>query len=871
MKKHLLRLKLVSLLTVMIISSIGLNKLYAQVAPEDRQILIDLYDATNGDSWTDKTNWGTSEPVGSWYGVTVASDQITAIRLDENNLDGTIPASLGGLLSLQYLELDTNKLSGIIPDELGNLPSLQQLYLSGNQLTGSIPTALGAITNLKWLNLRDNLLTGTIPIELGQLSQLEYLQLGLNQLTGSIPSQLNQLSALKWLNLEDNQLDGAIPSELGDLLNLEQLYLNNNQLTGTIPIALGGLTKLVWLNLGQNLLTGDIPAGLSTLLNLELLYLDGNQLTTIPVELGLLTGLEWLNLSNNQFAGDIPAEIWNLTSLQLLYLNGNQLTGTIPNDLTSIANLKWLFLNSNLLTSLPDLTFEAGFMELNVAENKLTFEDLEYNMDLIPGVNFTYSPQDSIGVAQEFTKNEGETLSYTLTTGGTQNSYQWYKDGDILVSKTSETLGINNITAADAGNYYCEVTNTLLPGLTLTSREITLLMNEDFELSFTDGWNIFSSPVLPGNKDLKDILQPLIDLDVLLKVMNEKGQVIEERESGWINNINDMESTEGYKIKVSADATLNLTGIATQLPIDIPLTSGWNIISWPSSTGQNGLAAFDELITGGQLIKVMNEMGQAMEDRGDVEWFNGIGNLMPGEGYKVKVSSDCILTISESALKSEEIKSETITSTHFVPAYIGNGTDHMNIYLVNVTESGIVEGDEIGIFDDNICVGSAKITMSNSSIINLIASADEGKNEANGFKIGNGIQLKLFRNGEEYPLSVSSMNNSSNQFERNGTTFLKVNMDINTGIELPGNETAFVCYPNPFNEIINIEINLQQREELTVEVYDLLSRRIRVLYNGSAEGMMKLQWDANDSQGNRVTPGVYVCRVNGLWEKIVLN
>ena len=44
--------------------------------------------------------------------------------------------------------------------------------LAGNQLTGEIPAELGNLTSLIWLDLYSNQLTGEIPAELGSLSNL---------------------------------------------------------------------------------------------------------------------------------------------------------------------------------------------------------------------------------------------------------------------------------------------------------------------------------------------------------------------------------------------------------------------------------------------------------------------------------------------------------------------------------------------------------------------------------------------------------------------------------------------------------------------------------------------------------------------------
>lgn len=106
------------------------------------QALVDLYNSTNGDGWTNKTNWlngTTSADFGTWYGVKVASGDVTEIKLIGNNLSGPIPESLGNLNRLIYIHLIDNHLTGEIPSSLGNLQSLNHLKLYSNKLTGEIP------------------------------------------------------------------------------------------------------------------------------------------------------------------------------------------------------------------------------------------------------------------------------------------------------------------------------------------------------------------------------------------------------------------------------------------------------------------------------------------------------------------------------------------------------------------------------------------------------------------------------------------------------------------------------------------------------------------------------------------------------------
>ena len=342
----------------------------------DRAALVALYNATEGGSWTTRTNWLSGRPLDEWHGVTTDSDgRVTALNLSSNSLYGPIPAALGRLSNLNHLNLADNGLTGAIPTELGNLANLTELYLDNNQLTGEIPPELGGLSNLNHLNLADNGLTGEIPTELGNLSNLTELSLDNNQLTGEIPPELGRLSNLNHLNLADNGLTGEIPTELGNLSNLTELYLDNNQLTGEIPPELGGLSNLTLLFLSGNQLTGEIPPELGGLSNLTWLYLSGNQLTgEIPPELGGLSNLTYLDLPGNQLTGEIPPELGGLSNLTWLVLDNNQLTGTIPKELGSLANLTHLWLWSNQLTGeIPsELGGLSNLTELVLRDNQLT-------------------------------------------------------------------------------------------------------------------------------------------------------------------------------------------------------------------------------------------------------------------------------------------------------------------------------------------------------------------------------------------------------------------------------------------------------------------------------------------------------------------
>jgi len=419
----------------------------------DSLTLVALYNRTGGSDWTTKTNW-LAGSIAGWHGVTTFNNRVTRLDLYLNNVSGSIPWELINLSELNYLMLGHNQLSGTIIPAMGDLTKLTDLYLSYNQLTGTIPTTLANLTDLSRLDLAGNQLSGALPTELGDLTNLTELYLTDNLLNGAIPGELGNLTNLSRLDLTGNQLNGSIPVELGNLTNLSDLYLPDNQLSGSIPSALGNLPRL------------------------QALYLN-----------------------NNQLSGTIPTALGNLTNLVYLILSHNDLSGTVPPELLNIFNLGHLYVSSNRLTDLPDLSSLTYLVNLYIQNNRFTFEDIEPNVGI---TNFTYSPQDSVGMDQDTTIALGEAITLTVSVGGTANQYQWFKDIDAIPGATNSDYIITSATEAESGDYKCRITNTIAPNLVLYNRPTRLRVRGIGTISFSST-SISFGRVLAGSNVSRSI------------------------------------------------------------------------------------------------------------------------------------------------------------------------------------------------------------------------------------------------------------------------------------------------------------------------------------------------------------------------------
>jgi Leucine-rich repeat (LRR) protein len=399
------------------------------VNTQDSLSLIDLYNSTNGPGWVNNTNWATTAPVATWYGVTPRLGRVTQLNLQGNNLSGPIPTSIGNLTSVNILNFYINQLSGSIPTTVDNLQLLTNLKLNSNRLTGSIPASFGNLPNLNFLYLSGNLLSGSIPSSLGNMTNLSWLELEGNQLSGSIPQELGNLKNISFIDLGKNQLSDTIPSSIGNCTALFEFDANNNQLTGHIPAAFGRAQNLANLDLNSNHLTGIIPDSLCYMPQLAHLYLYDNELT-----------------------GTLPDSLGNDPQILNVQVQNNNLSGTIKADFTKL-----------------------NFFAINVSGNKYTYSTFPL---LLPTLNtYIYAPQQPVPL----TRVES-TLSVSTGGNSANTTYTLFKDGASVATQAGDSA----FTIASLGNYNIVTTNPAAPKLTIYSDTLRLgLVLPDSSISMT--------------------------------------------------------------------------------------------------------------------------------------------------------------------------------------------------------------------------------------------------------------------------------------------------------------------------------------------------------------------------------------------------
>ncbi|MQL95688.1 hypothetical protein Taro_028348 [Colocasia esculenta] len=356
--------------------------------------------------------------------------RLVRLSLNDNSLQGELPAWLFEHTSLRALGVSSNRFTGVLTEsplsKLGNLSSLRldrnkltlhissdwippfqlsQLGLGSCGLGPKFPSWIRTQRELSWLDISNNGIADEVPPWFWGLSseRVVYLNISFNSIRGRVPSSWRPSPRVGCLDMSSNLLQGHLPSldllalapvlcildlsrnafhgriwpDVGEIMpRMKYLSLAGNYLTGEIPPTIGRMRGLQVLDLSKNNLSGGVPTALHDCSSLIFLSLGRNNLSgAIPASFGRLYSLRVLLLNDNMLSGEIPPSIRGCSALEALDVGGNALHGNIPTWIGSdLRALRILRLRSNRLSGeVPVQATNLRFLQvLDVAENNLT-------------------------------------------------------------------------------------------------------------------------------------------------------------------------------------------------------------------------------------------------------------------------------------------------------------------------------------------------------------------------------------------------------------------------------------------------------------------------------------------------------------------
>lgn len=379
----------------------------------------------------------------------------------------------------------------------------------------------------------------------------------------ALVSFYNSTDGLNWTN-STNWFDpakslyswhGVVSNENNKIVGIN---LAGNNLSGTLSTEIGDFDQLKILRISGNMPTGDLPSSLSDLTNLETLWLGGNNFTgTISPSIANLSNLSYLYIQNNEFTGTIPSEFGGLTPFTVLHLYDNNFEGILPSSLSNLTNLTSIAISDNNFEG--TIPFNAPNANINVTNNYFDFSDLEPLDQANNYISLNYSPQRTRDLAENIESGVG--VDITLNVNDTNidrdgnetamnNIYQWYKDDVAITGSNSANYTITNAHISDSGDYFCEITNNILPALTIVRAPITVLKDPSLSVIDTEIDNELSIYPNPTKNWLNIKSDALTDAKLSIYDINGR-LVITQNLEGNLNALNVEQLQSGtYILKI---------------------------------------------------------------------------------------------------------------------------------------------------------------------------------------------------------------------------------------------------------------------------------------------------------------------------------
>jgi hypothetical protein len=318
---------------------------------------------------------------------------------------------------------------------------------------------------------------------------------------------------------------------------------------------------------------------------------------------------------------------------------------------------------------------------------------------------------------------------------------------------------------------------------------------------------------------------------------------------------------QGYYVKVTESTNLTIEGIPVAMPFEISLRAGWNMISVPCSESKSAEQILQPLISSGKLIKVTNDAGQSIVHlpfpAPNGQWSFGFTSFVPSEGYYVKVNADCSLvfdcSVSDGAGFIEPSQPRALD--YFQPVYQNNPFMPMTIALSIDPE--IEDGDEIGIFDGQTCVGASK---SGSMIfVTIPVSMDDPETEViDGFVQGNQITARIWNHDTNVvkKADLDFIEGSANfqPLETYIGSIKSILTSINN--EQSGDNVTFEINPNPLHGKALMKYSIPAEGQINIQLLSIDGRVISNLINeAKPAGEGAIEFD-----GEGVKPGSYLVK-----------
>ena len=370
---------------------------------------------------------------------------------------------------------------------------------------------------------------------------------------------------------------------------------------------------------------------------------------------------------------------------------------------------------------------------------------------------------------------------------------------------------------------------------------------ESQTINLSAGWNIFSTYIIPFAPAINDVFSNTIAETEIVK--DEIGGVY------WpfwgINNIGDIIIGKAYQAKMNTSVQLIVDGNAA-IPENTALTlnTGWGFLGYLRQTPASIVDMLSSVVSDIEIVK--NEIG-------GVYWpfwsVNGIGNMVPGEGYQIKMNNTATLFYPSNTANVSKAKFSKVLLQKYNTLKLSGVNMTLGIPL-SAWDLRPAIGDEIGVFNQkNELIGASVFNGENLAI--AIWGDDFSTDISENISENEQFILKIWNKSTktESNISIYSWLQGDNNYSDNA-------ISIVAKLSFKPETTLLQNSPNPFTDNTTIGFYLSEKSNVKILVYDVLGEFVAELANSEfSAGEHSIDFTADNLKSGTY---VYKLSYNGI-------
>jgi len=276
-----------------------------------------------------------------------------------------------------------------------------------------------------------------------------------------------------------------------------------------------------------------------------------------------------------------------------------------------------------------------------ISQGTLTLGD-NYNITFT-GANLTITTRPITVTADDKIKNQGTVdppLTYTITSGS-------------LAFTDAFTGALARVAGENIGDYAIlqgSLALTTNYNMTFVEGTLTIIAGTEHEIDLEAGWNLVSFNLTPSDPDIEVVLEEIMDdVDLVYGWNGATGTWLRfDPAVGFGNTLEELDETMGFWINMDDAATLTVVG-TEPTTTDISLYDGWNLMGYPSDSGDDLPGALSDITGKYNLVMAYHAADTSdpwkLYEPDVPDWVTDLDQLDPGWGYWIDMTEGATLSI----------------------------------------------------------------------------------------------------------------------------------------------------------------------------------------------------------------------------------